>query len=202
MLTMLLLRSSCSNYQDFAVRLPGHTQMCAVGGSINPLTLEAYTLNQQVPFEFRHIGRLVLMCPNTQTGLTNWKLYPGGSENVDCGSNNGVGSSTSDEPDYSGGTHVLGAYFDAWRRGYFAYRHCALQTDPRLNAVMCGQCVGTEENIIYQMNGPARAGGPVTCSIDENCSKQDAFAAATAVGKGYSKRWGGSSSSCQAYRCT
>lgn len=204
-----LLPCLCSNYQDFAVRLPEPQQRCSLGGSIDPLTLEAYTMNDSGLFDYKHIGRAMLMCPVAQTGLTEWRIYPGGSDNVDCGVRKGAqGLSIPDEADYSGGTHVLGSYFDAWRRGYLATKRNNLASDPRVTGVMCQQCAVKPNNVlgtfslqVNQMNVPARSSGPVTCALSEQCNKEAAFYTPAAVGRGFSVQWAGPLSWCSAYTC-
>jgi hypothetical protein len=62
-----------------------------------------------------------------------WIVSSTGTEKLDCG--NGK-----DGPDTSGATHMLGAYFDAWRRGYLASKGSDLAGDARTAAVLCEAC--------------------------------------------------------------
>lgn len=191
---------SCSNYQDFASQLPQPMQTCSSRGNSNLFTLEAFASNT-AQYEYRHVGRQMLMCPNSQTGLTEWKISPKGSDNVACDPKSPNGGYP-DEIDFSASTHMLGSYFDAWRRGYLAYQGNNLASDSRVLAVMCQQCTVATNMALEQMNLPARAGGPVTCAVDTQCSRQDAFLAAATVGKWVNVRWSGQTSSCNAFKCT
>ncbi|KAF8055733.1 cation/proton exchanger 4 [Scenedesmus sp. PABB004] len=175
-----------ANYQDFAVRVPARDQACSRGGS----SLSAETQR----FDFAHVGRQLLMCPDPVSGLTRWSLAPGGSEDVDCGGGAGV--------DASGATHQLGSYFDAWRRGHLAARGSDLAGDPRVAAVLCEACALRAATRLEQIAAPARPGGPVTCALDASCTVRRAFDAATAVGRGiYATAWSAAPTTCRAFMC-
>lgn len=162
-----------NNYKDFAVRLPRQIEECSAGGVAVLLT----ETNQ-----YSHVGRSLLMCP-AASGLTQWNVYPAGSERTDCGPGQ-------DGADTSGATHLLGSYFDAWRRGYLASYGSDLAKDRRTAAVVCEQCTDTRLTRLLQANVPARAGGPVTCFNDAACQSQKAWDATTAVAKTFSAVWG------------
>lgn len=181
--------------------MPAPIQACSLNEDASFLTMEAYTAGT-ARYDYQHVGRQVVMCPNTTTGLTEWEIYPTGSNDVGCGTTQGGQGAMSDGDDFSGGTHVLGNYFDAWRRGYLRYKGTNLAADSRVLAVMCQQCTVATGSILDQIQAPARAGGPVTCVGDADCNQQKAYAAAVAVGNGYSAKWAGKSSVCQAYTCT
>jgi hypothetical protein len=114
-----------STFRDFAARLPQLTQDCSAGGLAAALTERG---------QYAHVGRSLLMCPAPSGGLVQWTVHGSGSETLDCGS-------SKDGPDTSGATHILGAYFDAWRRGYLASKGSDLASDARTAAVLCAECV-------------------------------------------------------------
>ncbi|WIA16164.1 hypothetical protein OEZ85_012879 [Tetradesmus obliquus] len=186
-----------SNNQDFASRMPYPVQDCNIDNiAAGPAAL--FNLNSlfasTARFEFAHVGRAVLMCPDPRTGLTDFRMFPRGSEVVDC-------TATADEVDASGATHQLGSYFDAWRRGYAASRGSNLATDPRVQSVLCNACAQRAETVLEQLAVPARPGGPVTCGADASCSVQRAFAAATALGNELVSPFGRGGSSCVGFVC-
>jgi hypothetical protein len=165
-----------TNTQGFAVRLPAPVMECSTTyQSTVPTMFFGALMASTARFVFAHVGRAVLMCPEPRSGLTEWRMFPQGSEVVDC-------CSGSDEVDASGATHQLGSYFDAWRRGYLASKGTNLANDTRVMSVLCRSCTQRMETILEQIAVPARPGGPVTCGADASCSVQAAFAAATAVG--------------------
>lgn len=65
-----------SNYLDFAVRVPAASQSCSIGS----MSLQADTGR----FDYAHVGRAVLMCPEKDTGLTQFRVSPYGTETLDC----------------------------------------------------------------------------------------------------------------------
>jgi hypothetical protein len=186
-----------SNTQDFATRLPYPVQDCNIDSQpISPTVLNLNALFASTArFEFVHVGRAVLMCPDPRSGLTDLRMFAKGSEAVDCGTG-------ADEVDASGATHQLGSYFDAWRRGYVANRGSNLANDPRVLSVMCSACTQRAETLLEQIAVPARPGGPVTCGADASCSVQRAFAAATAVGSELVAPFSRGSSSCVGFVCS
>jgi pimeloyl-ACP methyl ester carboxylesterase len=113
-----------SNFRDFAARLPQQTQDCSSGGLTTMLTERG---------QYAHVGRSLVMCPAASGGLVQWNVYSSGSEQLNCGDGK-------DGPDTSGATHMLGAYFDAWRRGYLASKGSDLAGDARTAAVLCQEC--------------------------------------------------------------
>ncbi|KAF8058124.1 hypothetical protein HT031_005784 [Scenedesmus sp. PABB004] len=172
-----------SNYADFAARLPAQAQAC-------PLTHADGTT-----FGFRHVGRSLVLCPNPRSGLVDWALAPRGSETLSCGI-------LADLPDLSVTTHWLGSYLDAWRRGFVAATGRSPAADPRLANVACSECSRTFMDRAAQANLPARAGGPVACSVSASCSRADAWDAAAALGGGASVKRFNPFSVCLGYQCT
>lgn len=174
-----------SNYLDFAVRVPMPMQSCSLGS----LSLNAATGR----FGYSHVGRAVLMCPERDSGLTQFSVSPQGSDNLDC-----LGS---DEVDATGATHQMGSYFDAWRRGHLKLKGTDLASDVRVQAVLCQGCtVHTARFKMEQVRDPARAGGPVTCAVDASCSSHAAFAAALSVGNITAPR-ADNTTVCKLYMC-
>jgi pimeloyl-ACP methyl ester carboxylesterase len=174
-----------SNHLDFAVRVPSSIQSCSLGS----MSLRAETGR----FDYAHVGRAVLLCPERDTGLTEFRVSPLGSDDLDCFAN--------DEVDATASTHQLGSYFDAWRRGYMKYKGHNLSKDVRVEAVMCSGCtVNTQRFKREQLRCPARAGGPVTCTVDAACSSAAAFGATLAVGSITPFR-SANMTTCQAYLC-
>lgn len=172
-----------SHHTDFAVRVPAAQQSCALGG----LSLRAET----GLFDYAHVGQAVLMCPDRWTGLTEFRIWPQGSDELDCFDASDV--------DATAATHQLGSYFDAWRRHKELVG--TLSSDLRVQAVLCQGCtVNTARFKNEQLRCPARAGGPVTCTVDASCSSDVAFGAALAVGNISAVRQAGSTT-CQAYMC-
>lgn len=169
------------NYADFAARLPMQSQIC-------PLALSNGT------FTFNHIGRSVVLCPNRLTGLVDWHLAPAGSEKVDCGL-------LPDLPDLTIKTHWLGAYLDAWRRGVAGATGHDLADSVQVQNVICAECNSVVEGLNQQVNMPARAGGPVTCSATASCKMPRAWEAAASVGSRYTKGYN-PLSTCLGYLCT
>lgn len=175
-----------SNYMDFAVRVPAALQSCSMGS----MSLGAETGR----FDYSHVGRAVLMCPDKNTGLTQFRVSPRGTDNLDC-----FGS---DDPDATAATHQLGSYFDAYRRGYLNHAGSNLANDLRVRAVLCQGCtVSTLRYKMEQVRTPARAGGPVTCTVDATCSSAAAFAASLSVGSITPASYD-NSTTCQAFMCS
>lgn len=171
-----------ANYRDFASRLPMTWQVCTSLWLIGN-------------FEFRHIGRAVVLCPDAQSGLAHWNLYPNGTEVLDCGSQD-------DTPDFSVMTHWLGAYLDAWRRAHTAAVTSALVSSPYITSVMCQQCsLSFPTDRAKQLNVPARAGGPVACCTTASCSQRSAWEAVAGVGSTLSRSYD-PASTCDGFICT
>lgn len=177
-----------SNHLDFAARVPRQQQACSTSGGIFNL------LAPTGQFAYAHVGRSLLMCPSSN-GLTNWVVAGIGSEVVEC-----PGLSNQDG-DGSAATHLLGSYFDSWRRGYYAWTKSTLADDPRLTAVLCSQCTMRRGTRLTQIAVPARGGGPVTCATDASCTSQEAWNAVTAVRQTATVKFGGMLV-CNGYICS
>jgi hypothetical protein len=177
-----------SNHLDFATRVPRQQQACSTSGGI--LNLLAPTAQ----FAYSHVGRSLLMCP-AKNGLSLWVVAGLGTDTIDCPGAEGQ------DPDGSGATHLLGSYFDSWRRGYFASTGQTLAEDLRIAGVLCEQCTMRRGTRLTQIAVPARAGGPVTCSIDASCTSQAAWESVTAVQRTSTVKFGGASV-CNGYICS
>uniref|UniRef100_A0A383VAG6 Fungal lipase-type domain-containing protein n=1 Tax=Tetradesmus obliquus TaxID=3088 RepID=A0A383VAG6_TETOB len=164
-----------TNFRDFASWLPQQTQDCSAGGGLSALVAARG--------QYAHVGRSLVQCPAPSGGLVQWKLYASGSENLECGPGK-------DSADMSIATHMLGAYFDAWRRGHLASKGSDPADDIRTAAVLCQECVDLKNARKFRLTRvnpflsfpPARAGGPVTCFNSDNCRVQRAWTAATSLG--------------------
>lgn len=183
-----------TNFRDFASRLPQQTQDCSAGSGLSSLMAERG--------QYAQVGRSLVQCPAASGGLVQWNLYSSGSETLECGSGK-------DGADMSAATHMLGAYFDAWRRGYLASKGSDLANDARTAAVLCQECVDARVASRFRLTRldpsaafpPARAGGPVTCFNDDNCRVQRAWNAATSVGS-TSSAPAASLTRCNGYICS
>jgi pimeloyl-ACP methyl ester carboxylesterase len=178
-----------ANYGDFASRLPMKLQLCPSAAKI---------LSN---FEFRHVGRSVLLCPDSATGLTDWRLSTNGSEVLDCGPR-------PDPHDLTLSTHWLGPTMDAWRRAVAAAAASVLSVDaaaadPHMASVMCSECsLSFPHDRAKQLNVPVRAGGPVGCCTSASCSVQSAWDAAATLTGGLITRSFNPLSVCSGYLCT
>lgn len=199
-----------ANFGDFASRLPMQTQICPSAARI---------LSN---FEFRHVGRSVVLCPESATGLTNWRLSAEGSETLDCAHR--------DPSDLTLTTHWLGPYLDAWRRAHAtAYpmnirktphltanvtmeatngttlamlQSVNLATDPCITSIMCEECsLSFPNDRNKQLNVPARAGGPIGCCTSASCSMQSAWDAVATIGAQITRTFN-PLSVCSGYICT
>lgn len=171
-----------ANFGDFASRLPMTSQVCTSARLISN-------------FDFGHVGRAIVLCPDAQTGLTNWHLYPNGTEVLDCGPR-------PDAPDFTVSTHWLGSYLDAWRRAYTAVYNETLAEDIFVSSVMCSQCsLSFPEDRAKQLNVPARAGGPIGCSTTASCTEKPAWEAAALVGTQLTRSFN-PASTCDKFTCT
>lgn len=102
-----------------------------------------------------------------------------------------------------GATHLLGSYFDAWRRGHYKYTGQHMANGLHVKAVMCDGCtVKTARFRMEQIRSPVRAGGPVTCTVDAACKSDAAFNAAVEVGNITAARFFSNMTSCSAFMCT
>lgn len=171
-----------ANYGDFATRLPMERQVCTSSTTL----VGAY--------EFRHVGRAVVMCPDNATGLAEWRLFANGTEEHDCG--------TTPEIDLTVSTHWLGPYLDAWRRAHVAKFDSDLSTEPCITSVLCEQCsLSFPEDRAKQLNVPARAGGPIACCTSASCSLQSAWDAAVTIGPQLMRSFN-PDSVCKGFICT
>lgn len=177
-----------TNFLDFAARMPRQQQSCSTSGGV------LNVLGSTTAYSYAHVGRSLLMCP-TNNGLNSWTIAGMGSEVIDC-----PGLSQSDV-DGSAATHLLGSYFDSWRRGYYARTGSNIVNDPRVTGVLCEQCTMRRGTRLTQISVPARAGGPVTCGVDASCTSQAAWNAATAVRQTSTVKFGGMSV-CNGYICS
>jgi hypothetical protein len=177
-----------SNHLDLATRVPRQQQACSTSGGILNL------LGPTTKFAYSHVGRSLLICP-ASNGFSTWTVHGLGSEVVDCP------GADSQEPDGTGATHSLGAYFDAWRRGYTQSTGNNLADDARVAAVLCDQCTMRRGTRLAQIAVPARAGGPVTCSVGASCISQAAWQSVTAVQQAYTVKFGGMSV-CNGFICS
>lgn len=171
-----------ANFADFASRLPMQSQLCTSSTILGS-------------FEFRHVGRTLVLCPDTHTGLGNWRLYPQGSEWLDC-------SARPDVPDFTVSTHWLGPYMDAWRRAHTSVLKSDLSADPYVLSVLCEECsLSFPHDRNKQLNVPARAGGPIGCCTSASCSVQAAWSAVATIGEHLSRSFN-PKSVCMSYICT
>jgi hypothetical protein len=173
-----------ANFGDFASRLPMQTQFCPSAARL---------LSN---FQFRHVGRSLVLCPDSTTGLTDWHLYANGSEALNCGNDR------PDAPDFTVTTHWLGPYLDAWRRAHAAALGIKLASDPLIASVICEACsLSFPNDRAKQLNVPARAGGPIGCCTSASCSQQSAWDAVVAI-KAQVIRSFNPASVCRGYICT
>lgn len=179
-----------SNHLDFATRVPHQQQACSNTGGIFNL------LAPTSQFAYAHVGRSLMMCPSSN-GLGAWTESGMGSEVVDCAD----ASTAPSESDGSGATHLLGSYFDAWRRGHYTAHGTSLADDIRVKAVLCEECTMRRALPLAQIAVPARAGGPVTCTVDASCTNQVAWNVVTAVQQVYTAGFS-EQSVCNGFMCS
>lgn len=172
-----------ANFADFASRLPMTRQICTSATLLGT-------------FEFRHIGRALVLCPDAATGLANWHMFSNGSEVLDCGPR-------PDTPDFTVTTHWLGPYLDAWRRAHTsALAEYVLAEDPHVKSVLCDECsLSFPKDRDKQLNVPARAGGPIGCCTSASCSIRSAWNAVASVGDELTRSFN-PQSTCTGYICT
>lgn len=145
------------NFRDMFASLPGKTQVCpAVGG--------------KVFYSFRHVGRAVQLCPDESTGMEVFNYYPKGTEG-ECKETVGQRPSIA--------THLLGHYFDGWRRAY-AHKNgipagILLSTSLQVRSVMCSQCAIAVKPYPLPTNKAARNDGVLTCVNDKSCADKFVF---------------------------
>jgi hypothetical protein len=146
-----------NNHRDLFAALPAKGQFCL---SSSPL---------KTVFSFRHVGKAVLLCPSTtQPGLQEFQFYPKGTE-TSCATGETLII----------GTHLLGHYFDGWRRAY-AHRNgfpaaTLLSGGPHVRSVMCSQCAIAVKPYPLPDNKAARNDGVVTCVDNKGCNDKELF---------------------------
>lgn len=145
------------NFRDVFAALPGKSQVCP-GISGNRV------------YSFRHVGRAVQLCPNFATGMEQFIFYPNGTEG-ECKETEGQRPSIA--------THLIGAYFDGWRRAY-ASKHgvpagILLSTSLHVRSVMCAQCAVAVKPYPLPTNKAARNDGVVTCVNTRSCTDKFVF---------------------------
>lgn len=142
-----------ANFRDLFAALPTENQFCLS--------------TKQSRFSFRHVGRAVQMCP-TPDGMEEFVFYPNGTE----------GSCAQGEF-LSIATHLLGAYFDGWRRAYAQKfglpAGLMLSTSLHVRSVMCNQCAIAVKPYPLPTNKAARNDGVVTCVNTNSCSNRFVF---------------------------
>jgi hypothetical protein len=153
-----------SNHRDLFAALPAKGQFCL---SSSPL---------KTVFSFRHVGKAVLLCPSTeQPGLQEFKFFPKGTE-TSCNTGETLII----------GTHLLGHYFDGWRRAY-AHRNglaaaTMLSGGPHVRSVMCGQCALAVKQYPLPDNKAARNDGVVSCVDNKSCNDKELFSVVSWAG--------------------
>lgn len=146
-----------NNHRDLFAALPAKGQFCI---SSSPL---------KTVFSFRHVGKAVLLCPSTeQPGLQEFKFFPKGTE-----------SSCNTGETLLIGTHLLGHYFDGWRRAY-AHKNgfeaaTLLSGGPHVRSVMCAQCALAVKQYPLPDNKAARNDGVVSCVDHKSCNDKELF---------------------------
>jgi hypothetical protein len=178
-----------TNYLDVAARAPKPLEACAATGA-SVMNLLAPTQHVQ----YAHVGRSLLMCP-TRSGFTQFAVWPRGSEVTDC-----PGAAL--DADATFATHLLGSYFDAWRRGYAATTGDDLSGHAAVGAVMCDECTVQRPTPLAQIAVPARAGGPVTCGVAASCQNSVAWDVVTTVGEHTSMRPLRTPLACAGFMCS
>eukprot|EP00878_Enallax_costatus_P033983 GHUV01037580.1.p1 GENE.GHUV01037580.1~~GHUV01037580.1.p1 ORF type:complete len:438 (+),score=93.30 GHUV01037580.1:841-2154(+) len=149
------------NFRDLFAGLPGKTQVCP---ALTP------TPNSKVFYSFRHVGKAVQLCPDEATGMEKFTYYPKGTEG-ECKETAGQRPSIA--------THLIGAYFDGWRRAY-AYKNgipagLLLSTSLHVRSVMCSQCAIAVKPYPLPTNKAARNDGVITCANTKSCTDKFVF---------------------------
>jgi hypothetical protein len=145
-----------ANFRDFVSALPNKDQYCM---SIT---------QPRLTYSFRHVGRAVQLCPMPD-GMEKFVFHPKGTE----------GSCSAGEfPSIA--THLIGHYFDGWRRAY-ANRFgipagLLLSTSTHVRSVMCSQCAVAVKPYPLPTNKAARNDGVVTCVNAKSCQDKLKFA--------------------------
>jgi hypothetical protein len=153
-----------NNHRDLFAALPAKGQFCL---SSSPL---------KTVFSFRHVGKAVLLCPSTkQPGLQEFKFFPKGTE-TSCHTGETLLI----------GTHLLGHYFDGWRRAY-AHKNgfeaaTLLSGGPHVRSVMCSQCALAVKQYPLPDNKAARNDGVVSCVDHRSCNDKELFSVVSWAG--------------------
>lgn len=153
-----------NNHRDLFAALPAKGQFCL---SSSPL---------KTVFSFRHVGKAVLLCPSAdQPGLQEFRFFPKGTE-TSCHTGETLII----------GTHLLGHYFDGWRRAYAHKNGLAAATvlsgGPHVRSVMCGQCALAVKPYPLPDNKAARNDGVVSCVNDKSCNDKELFSVVSWAG--------------------
>lgn len=149
------------NFRDLFAELPGKSQVCP---ALTP------TPGARVVYSFRHVGKAVQLCPDEATGMERFTYYPKGTEG-ECKETAGQRPSIA--------THLIGAYFDGWRRAY-AYKNgipagLLLSTSLHVRSVMCSQCAVAVKPYPLPTNKAARNDGVTTCVNSKSCTDKFVF---------------------------
>eukprot|EP00879_Flechtneria_rotunda_P014745 GHRR01015407.1.p1 GENE.GHRR01015407.1~~GHRR01015407.1.p1 ORF type:complete len:613 (+),score=167.92 GHRR01015407.1:1105-2943(+) len=143
-----------ANHRDFVSALPSKDQVCV-------------STNAKVLYSFRHVGRAAQLCPNSN-GMEEFRTFAKGTE----------GSCASAEF-LSISTHLIGHYFDGWRRAYARKygipKGLMLSSSIHVRSVMCAQCATAVKQYPLPDNKAARNDGVVTCINDKSCSDKFLF---------------------------
>jgi len=161
---LLHLTLRWNNHRDLFAALPAKGQFCL---SSSPL---------KTVFSFRHVGKAVLLCPSkSHPGLQEFKFFPKGTE-TSCHTGETLII----------GTHLLGHYFDGWRRAYAQKNGLAAATvlsgGPHVRSVMCSQCAIAVKPYPLPDNKAARNDGVVTCVDSNSCNNKEIFSVVSWVG--------------------
>jgi hypothetical protein len=145
------------NHRDLFAALPASGQFCLGGPPLKAV------------FTFRHVGRAVLLCPSLmQPGLQEFRFFEEGTE-TSCNTGEVLII----------GTHLLGHYFDGWRRAYAHLKGfeaaSLLSSGQHVRSVMCAQCALAVKQYPLPDNKAARNDGVVSCVSDASCAKKELF---------------------------
>jgi hypothetical protein len=149
-----------ANFRDLFAALPLKDQFC-MGSVTQPLSV-------RLSYSFRHVGRAVQLCP-TPDGMEQFVFHPQGTE----------GSCSAGEiPSIA--THLIGHYFDGWRRAYAEKfgipAGLLLSTSTHVRSVMCSSCAVAVKPYPLPTNKAARNDGVVTCVNAKSCQDKLKFA--------------------------
>eukprot|EP00775_Hariotina_reticulata_P006149 gene6149-6386_t len=143
-----------SNFRDMFAALPAQGQFC-MSNSLKTV------------FDYRHVGRTVLMCP-TADGMEEFRVFPKGTESY-C--------ALAEFPSIA--THLLGHYFDGWRRAYATKfgvpAGLLLSHGNHVRSVMCAECATAVKPYPLPDNKAARNDGVVSCVNTQSCADKEKF---------------------------